>query len=74
MTPTIGQFVTKAGYTGPVHLITMYLCLFGHADILKHSTATLLHHIGQLIKARKNFKDQTGINPSLANLVGLVIV
>ena len=72
--PTIGQFVTKAGYTGPVHLITMYMCPFGHADMLKNSAATLLHHIAQLITARKNFEDHTGISPSPANWVGLVIV
>jgi hypothetical protein len=73
VTPTVGQFVTKVGYTGPVHLITMYLCIFGHADILSHSAATLKRHLASLIKARKNFKNKTGINPSPANLVNLVI-
>lgn len=73
VTPTVGQFVKMTGYTGPLHMITMYLCIFGHSGILNISADALLQHRDRLIKARKQFKLQTGINPSPANLVGIVL-
>ena len=29
MAPTVGKFGTRAGYSGPPYLLTMYMCIFG---------------------------------------------
>ena len=68
-TQTTDKFIRRTKYGAPLELLTMWMCLFGTAEVMSVSTDELKRRVPELRALKRSFHADHGVIPHPAWLV-----